>query len=435
MGVREDETDKRPGWPLGIVNRVKESATPLTALRVADNVDLDALGKPSRRPGYAVVAPGTTVHSAWSDDYLPWGLYVAGDTLRVFHSDESSDPLVGGLALGQPVSYARINDVVLWSNGVQCGAITQDLEAVPWACPSPASQAKAVAMLGGALDAGTYQVAVTFIDAFGRESGAGLAATIDVAANGAIELSEIPQPVDTLAVPRVRIYATAANDPVLRAAATMPAGVTTYTLTQHPAGRPLDTQHLRSLPPGQLVRYGNGRQFVARGREVLWSPALRYGLYDPRKARVAFAQRVDMMEFVGDGTDAAGLYVSDAKRTYFLPGRDPAEWRQVIAYPCGAVPGASTVVSGEAFGLPTKVPVPVWLARNGLLCVGLPGGQVVTFRETDAVIDQAERGALLYREGDGLKQVIASLQGAQAQGLAVRDRAVARVYRHDTGEQ
>lgn len=431
-GVKDGELDTRAGWPLGLNNLSKETDLPPGTLRDAVNVDLDRGGKLQRRQGYALAAAGTNVHSAWSDDYLPWGLYVDANTLRVFHADESSEALVSGLAPGLPLSYTRINDAVYWTNGAQCGAITLDLEAVPWACPNPSSQ-PAVTAGAGALDAGTYQVAVTFVEPSGRESGASLAVMIDVAEGGALALTQIPQPADPLV--RIRVYATSGNDGVLRAAVTLPHGTTQYELTQKPQGRPLDTQHLRPMPPGQIVRYGNGRQFVARGREVLYSPALRYGLHDPRSARVGYAGRVDLLEFVGDGGDGAGLYVADAKRTYWHGAPDPANWSQVIASPVGAVPGTTAMASGEVWGLQTKKPLPVWLARNGRLCVGLPGGEIYhpqpSDRGAEAVIDQAQRGALLFREGRGNRQIIAALQGAQPQGLAITDRVIAKVYRHD----
>lgn len=434
-GVRDKGLVTMAGWPRGLDNLSPETDLPTNengariALRDAVNIDLDRSGKARRREGYALAVAGTGVHSAWSDDYLPWGLYVDGGTLRVFHADESSDSLVAGLADGLPLSYTRINDAVVWTNGVQSGSITLDLEALPWACPNPSSEPAVMVLASGALDAGTYQVVATFIDAHGRESGASLAVTVDVGPNGALALSGIPQPADPLA--KVRVYATSGNDGVLRAAVTLPFGITNYTLSQKPQGRPLDTQYLQPMPPGQIVRHGNGRQFVARGREVLFSPALRHGLVDPRKARVGFAGRVDLMEFVGDGTDGAGLFVGDAKRTYWLAGGDPANWRQVIAYPVGAVPGMTAVTPANVWGLESSQPVPVWLARNGLLCIGLPGGQVMALKQGEAVIDQAERGALLFREGKGNRQLIAALQGAQPQGLAIRDRGVMREYRHD----
>ncbi|MBW8777385.1 MAG: hypothetical protein JF596_21070, partial [Stenotrophomonas sp.] len=216
--VRDDELRQAPAWPLGLNNTAEEKSLPLSAaglplaVREADNVDFDASGKVRRRPGYALAAAGDRVHSAWSDPYLPWALYADGPQIRAFHGDESTQAIVSGLSPGLPVSFVRVNDVVLWSNETECGAIRMDLEAEAWACPTPAGQPSVEVVPGGALDAGVYQVAVTFIDARGRESGAARAVSVDVPAGSSLELTDIPQPDDPDQVPTIRVYLTTGND-------------------------------------------------------------------------------------------------------------------------------------------------------------------------------------------------------------------------------
>jgi len=436
MPVADSQVRKTGPWPLGIGNLQPETS-PLKAadgsvvsLREATNVDLDSSGVPSLRAGYTQAVAGTDVHSCWSDDYLPWGLYVDSTGLRAVHPDISTELLVDGLAPGLPVSYCRINTAVVWTNGTQRGQVNLDLEATNWSCPYPNNQVDLAVQDGGALDQGTYNVTATYVDKYGRESGAPLAATIDVPNNSYIDITNIPQPGDTDAVPYVRIYATGGNDGALRAVATLPAGTPSYQLDQRPTGKPLETLFLRPLPAGQLTCAGNGRQFVARNSTVCYSPALRYGLYNPAHHRVSFNGRITMMAFVGDGSPGAGLYVSDSKRVYFLAGADPAEWKQVIASPYSVVPGAFTTVAGDLVGLDSPSPVPVWLSANGFLSVGAPGGQIVVLKEHEAVIDQAESGALMFREQAGTRQLVAALKGNQPSPLAVRDQMIVREYRN-----
>lgn len=441
MGVRDGELAPRAGWPLGLNNLATETALPVAengaplAVREAENGYFDAAGKWRRRDGYALAVSGIRTHSAWSDAAWPWGLFVSNDTLMALHPDERTEPIVDGLAPGLPLAYERLNDAVLWSNGAQCGVVGLDLDVMPWACPTPDSTPRISVEPDGALDAGHYQLAVTFLDARGRESGASSAVAIRVPGNNRLRLSQLPQPADGLRVPLIRVYLSSGLDGVFRIAATLPTGTSELTLTAPATGRALDTLNLRPLPAGQGVCVHNGRQFVARGAEVWFSPPLRYGLTHPGRDRVSFSGRVDLLAPVADGNEGAGLYVADAKRTYFLSGASPAEWRQVIAYPVGALPGALVRLSGEVWNLPNKAPLPVWIARNGRVCVGLPGGQVITPQpregSPETVIDAATRGALVYREHDGQQQLIATLRDAQPQTLAVRDRAIARIYRHD----
>jgi hypothetical protein len=436
-GVKDKELLTHSGFPLGINNTSKEHDLPrneagaVIALRDALNTNLSPTGKPSLREGYALVAAAVNGHSAFSDDYLPFGFMVDGDTMYVVHDDESRDAIVTGLAPGLPVSYVRINDAVLWSNSVQCGQITVSLETMRWCPPHPNGQVT-LAVGAGALDAGSYQVTVTFFDEFGRESGALRAAMLDVPENGALEVGSIPQPPPGC---RIRLYCTSGNDGVLRAAVNLAAGVTSYTITQRAEGRPLDTLLLRPMPPGQLVAYGNSRQFVARGKEVLYSPPLRYGMVNPRVGRVSFSERVDMIAFVGDGSDGAGLFVSDSKRTYWLGGANPADWKQVIAYSHGAIPGQIAWAPGDMWGLETKQPLPVWQARNGRLVVGLPGGGVYLPQpgegEPTAVFDDATHAALMFSETPGDRRVISALKGASSTSFAMKDQLIAREYRHE----
>lgn len=427
-----------PSFPAGINNTASEEAMPrdqwgnVVALRDAVNVDITPDGKPQRRQGYTRTVQGSDVHSAWSDDYLPFGLFVDGARLCVMHADESVETLREGLSLGLPVSYTRVNDAVWWSNGQQSGIVTAGLAQMPWSAGEPPGAPMLTAVSGqGTLPRGTYQVTVTFLDAAGRESGAPRAAVVDVPDNGAILVQHIPQP------PyggRVRLYASQGQDGDLRAAVTLDAGIDEYLLRAPAEGRRCDTLLLRTMPPGQLVAHGNGRLFVARGREVFFSPALRYGLVHPSAGRVGFVGRVQMMAFVGDGTDGAGLYVSDTKRVYWLAGADPKNWSQVIAYSTPALPGHIAWVPGSVFGLQTDNLLPCWHSRDGRLCVGTPGGQVVTPQPRegmpDAAWDTGDAAALHYIERPGDRRLLSAVRGASPSNLAVTDTLVVHEYRH-----
>lgn len=424
------------GVPRGVNNTADETALPrdingnTIAVREAVNVDVSGAGKLSRRAGYAEVLEGEC-HSAWSDDYLPFGLFVDGDTLKAMHADESTDVVLTGLAPA-PVSYERVNDIVLFTNGVQFGQIGMDLSVRPWGVAAPGHQPGVLAIDGG-LDPGSYQIAVTLLDASGRESGALRAAPVELPNGGGIRLFDIPAPP---AGGRVRVYCTSGHDGVLRAAATFDSSITEYDLTQPAQGRVCDTQGLRVMPAGQCVAYGNGRMFVARGNEILFSESLRYGLYHPGRNRVAFNGRITMIAFVGDGTAEAGLYVSDSKRTYFLSGADPKAWGQQIAYHCGAHPGQLAWTPGELWGA-DSIRCPVWLARNGRVVVGMPGGRPLLPQPSDqggpdAAWDVGDSAAIAYLERPGDRRVIASISGAAPSALAMQEHVTVIEYRHNT---
>lgn len=444
MGTRDDELQRRLGWPVGLNNLAPETKLPVdengaaVALREADNVDLDPSGRPRRRRGRTLLLAGE-MHSAWSHTQLDFGLVVDGDRLLAVYPGARTQELVTGLARGVPLSYDLFHDTVFWSNGAQCGAIGPDLLSMPWCCAAPTGRPDVTGGPGGALDAGEYQVTITFTDHRGRESGGPRAVRVDVPANGAIELTNIPQPADPVDVPLIRVYATQANSKSLRLAMSISSGTTTARLIDAPGGRAVETLLLHSMPPGHIVRAFNTRQLVARENELLISPSFRHGLFDER-TRVLFQGRITLVQPVADGTDAAGVFVADASRTYFLAGGDPGNWRQVVAYPYGAVPGSPTVGAGKLWGLDTGLPLPVWMASNGRLCVGQPGGGVYLPQpregEADAIADHSQRAALLLREQDGGNQVVAALQGARPNpsSIAFRDKLIGRVYEYGDGD-
>lgn len=430
MGVRDSDLGKIRQFT-GLNNRVKEPLGAPGVLREAENVDVLLDKKVRSRVGRTdVLVPCTLGHSLWADHegLFPFALYADSDELRAMNPDLTTALLRNNLSMGLDVSYARINDSVFWSNDAECGMVDAMGENVPWACESPAGQPTLEAV-SGTLGAGQVQVCVTFADNRGRESGAGLATTIELQAGEGVQLSDIPQPNDPAETPHIRIYVTGGNDRALYYAKTVPAGVTLTQVTQKPEGRLISTQFLRPMPPGHIVRRWNGRQLVARGRFVLWSPPLRYGLTHVGHMHLGLRNRITLMEPVeGDG---AGVFVSDGSRVLFLSGSDPTDWapKPVSAY--GVQPGSAMRTPASAWGIQSKQWVPAWLGTDGLYTVGLPGGSIVTFNQSEFVAGVGDKAASMFREADGLMQFVTVVRGRSKQRLGVTDEAIARVYRED----
>jgi hypothetical protein len=436
-GVRDRELKGTGPWPQGINNLAKEGRLPtdengrVVALREADNIDLDRDGFAARRGGTERFYTGTLSHSLWSHDDLPFGLFVDDGELQAVEPDGSVTAL--GVAMGSlPVSYELFGDRVLFCNRLASGMVGVNLQPHAWAAEQPAGQPHAAPVAGLSLNPGQYQVAVTFTDVRGRESGQALAAAVvDVGEGQGIELTQIPVPQSADTV-RVNVYLTDANDQELRLHSSLSAGTTTTLIGAQAQGRALMTQFLQPMPSGQFVALHNGRQFVADGKYLRWSPAMRYGLTNPAEQAIRFNATIDLMAAVGRGTEGAGLYVAAGKRTYWHGGKDPANWNQAIAFGHGAVPGSLLEVTGDVLGFDTAAPVAFWLARNGQFVVGLPGGQVMPLKRGTFVANDADRAAVLLREHDGVSQIITALRGPRHNGFAVSDRVVAHIIHDET---
>ncbi|WP_202841959.1 hypothetical protein [Luteimonas saliphila] len=427
-GVRDKDLWKAGPWPAGMLNAVDEDAMPrsedgpMLGLREADNVDIRNDGTPRRRPGSERFYEATLAHSYWSDSRCPFGLFVDDGALMVAFGPGDVEPL--GVTVGNlPLSYEWINDRVFYTNATACGTVDMALQRSDWGPECPAGQPSLSLAPGLSLPAGRYQVAVTFIDALGRESGTPKAAVIDVPEGNGIALGSIPQPAGTAII---ALYLSDANDQVLRMHSTLLQGTSTLLVGTPAVGRKLETQFLVPMPAGQIVGLFNGRQFVADGRYLRWSPPLRYGLTDPLRNVIRFGGDIELFAPTAEGK-ASGVYVAAAKRTHFLEGMDPAAWGQNIRKASGALPASFRRIPGPALGFETAEDVPVWIARDGQVCVGGMGGVIVNPNQGRHVVDDASRAAVLFREGDGLQQYIAALRNPRPQGLAIRDRAIAHV--------
>lgn len=418
---------------IGIDNRNPETKVRPGHVRDLENVDPTRDGQmPARRDGYARFHTGTGIHSAWGDGAFPWLVYAQQGTLYGLQAQSDTPVPLVLLQSDTELSYALVNSELYFSNGTDSGVLRIDGDAYAWACEVPAGQGNTAASVGaGGLTAGDYQVALTYRDVLGRESGTGRAEVVTVPEGGGVVLNNIPQPVDPNVV-TIRIYITEPNGEVLYHAGDIPRGMNSALISAGPRKMPLRTQFQTPLPAGQLVSAGHGRLFVARGRTVYWSDALRYGqgvLADNHYRVGLESDRVGLLAAVGDGTEGAGVYVAAGKRTYWLAGADPKDWRSSIAYPAGAVPGTLSWASGEVWGLEFTRPVPSWLATNGQFCVGLPGGQVVSFNTSIVTTDHGEYGASLIRDANGQRHMLTTLRGPTA-GAGVSDQWSVEVRRN-----
>lgn len=433
---RDSKLVKRGPWPRGVNNAAPEHAMPSNeygtraiALREADNVDFDRIGWPATRAGSARVQDLTDGHSLWWGKGSPFGLLVAGGQLHAVGADAALTPL--GVDVGHAwLSYAAVGGRAYYSSRTQSGLITEVLQRHPWAPEQPVGQPSVASLADGALDAGRYQVAITYTDILGRESGASLAAEVDLV-GGSIALADLPQPQDPVETPTTNVYCTAPNGSALFLAFSLPSMMGYAEIDAAPTGRALATQFLEPLPAGQIVRYGHGRQWVARGREILWSEPLRYGLFNPAHNRIRFKDEVTLLEPIGDGTAGAGVFVAAGDRTYWFGGADPNAFTQAFAMSSGVVPYSSTRAPGVAFGYEGADDVLVWVARNGRFCIGSVGGKVTPLKEGEAVVDGADAAATMFRQSNGLQQVVSSMRGPRRNGLAVTDRAIAHVIHEE----
>lgn len=419
------------GWPLGVNNRVRETEPGRSTtfrdtintslyLREAVNVDLTQFGHPIRRKGYTLSASGYT-HSLWSDPSIDYGLCVHDGWLCKVSATEVLTPLKEVHAYSR-VSYAVVNQEVFWSNGLETGRVDEE-GTLHWGMPEPAAPVLAV-VNGGALAAGEYKVAAVYVDEFDEEYGASDVAVKKVEDAQALEVT-VPGswPVEAVAV---RVFVSQPNGEIFYETFTVQSP---GKATVHPGmlgvGRELETQDLKQPKPGKIVRYFNGRVYIARNDTVIFTEPLRYGLTRPSQGVYMFASPVILLEPVADG-----VFVGTKEGVVFVGGTDPYDVAQRSVLSHAPVPNATTRVPGEFMGSGEST-VPVWWGEDGSMVAGLNGGEVAQLTKDRLAVSEFSTGAMLYREQEGMAQVVSSLdRGGQQSSMGASDSVVAEVRRN-----
>ena len=389
--------NRLPDHQLGVVERGRKAGD---YLRNAVNVDLTSAGTLQRRKGSTLVVPGADCHSLWSDGEQAF--YVDGTDLKRF----SGGVVATGLARGRPVSFCKApTGDVIWTDGVRLEAIDKGAVAVPTPNPAPTVTASG----GGALHAGHYQVCITAVAADGRESGSTWPVQVEVPDSGRIEVSGLP---GTL----VNIYVSPLNGDTLYLTASTTAS--SYIIpVMGVQGAQCPALNLRPLPAGRFVREYHGRLLVADATGLYYSEPWAYGLYNPLRSYIPLPG-ITLLE-----PGQTGVYVATADKTYWLSGLDVDQVeRMVEQLPYGAVEGSATRIENS-----NDI---AWFSARGLV-VGSQDGQAKNMQEENVVVGMAQVGATLYREQDGMRQLVAAVSGAQESRAAANSFMTMEVVRKE----
>ena len=406
--ARDPDQIRLQGFKSGVNNVAPPTRPPRdefgAVLSVAEavNVDFDAGGRPRRRRGQIVEDPRPSKSGTEFGGYLV--VHVEND-IRMFLdtgvglNDEGA--LVEGVGAA-PATFAHDDFDLYWSTASRNGRIDAAMETHPLWIDTP-DPALAAASAAGGLGAGQYEVSVSAVDGEGRESGGSLPAVVQVAAGGGIDVT-LPAPPEGAEL--WRVYVSGADGDVLYFARELPAEQSSVTIGAGARGEQQPTAWLFPFPACHTLRYAHGRMYGLAGNVLWWSEPYRIGLVhaDNHLVLGAEATLLEPME--------TGLYVADHKRTYWMDGTDPDQWRQRVVHPHPAAPGGSVKADASWFGGESAAPVAVWASANGVFCMGSEGGSVRVLRDNAFVFNQhAERAALGVFEFDGIRQIAMSAMG------------------------
>lgn len=394
--------NRLPDHQLGIVERGRKAGD---YLRNAINVDITDAGTVQRRKGVTLAQTGDDCHSLWSDGEA-LAFYVDGATLYQW----PRTAVRSGLVPGARCSFTKAPDGwVYWTNGIVLERIRNGVSE-PAGLETPNPVPNVTATEGGSLPAGYYQVSITATDAEGRESGATWPVQVQVPQDGVLQIDGMPAGLKN-------IYVSSLNGDVLFHAMTTTS--TSYVFPVMPSlGPQLQTLGLRPMPAGHIVRWDKGRLVIVQGNVIYVSEPYAPGWFDPGRGYLPLPDRVVMYAPV-DG----GRYFATRDKTWWLPGGDIEASQLTEQLPYGVVEGSQVTIENS-----TDV---AWFSTRGFVRASA-GGQIENLQEDTVAVGEAGYGATLFRDYDGMRQLVSAVQDARKAKAAVSSSFAAEIIRKES---
>jgi len=179
-----------------------------------------------------------------------------------------------------------------------------------------------------------------------------------------------------------------------------------------------------TMPIGQLITSFSGRIYVAKRDELWFSEGMSTHISRLAVNYYLLPKYIYMLQPVEDG-----IYIGTESQIIYLKGTDPFTAELDTVYAHGVVPYAFARVPGEKFGV-KEGSVPVWWTKDGVLSVGLPGGEIRQLTRDRLAAPEYGFGAISMREREGMSQIVSSLQkGGDANNMGASDSVVAEIRR------
>ena len=370
---------------LGINNRKLSDALHVDKtgdyLAAADNVDVDDVGHLRRRVGLQLVQAMANAHSLYMHT-TGNGYLVRGACLYAITLPSYTETLLKVLTSDARMSYQHygLSDH-FFSNGTDSGRVTGG---VVYPMGMPTLDSPALAVIGGSLLKGWYQVGLSYTNSTtGEESSVGPSSNVELTATGGLRVT---LPGTSPGATHVNIYLSASNGTVPCLHSTVTVATATHDLTTLATGRPSNGLFEAPLPAGQLFSH-NGRLCSYSGNTLYVGSPYRPGYYQPAGGYIPFPDTISVAV-----SNTSGVFVA-AKKTHYIPGDLNDVKDQIVdVLPYGAVPGT-------AFVAPNK-PQWGWFSARGIVLVDTsPEPKVVMADVVDLTAPTVGVSAVLEQGG------------------------------------
>lgn len=264
----------------GINNRAAEIKFPAGFVRECANFDIDVNGLVRKRLGTTLKLEG--VFSAlWSDDLRCFAV-CNGDLIEIFadYTYAVLKEAIGKINLDFTVAH----DAYFFSSSTINGKILADGSVHTIGLPTASNAGLSISeTTGGDLLKGRYQIACTFLDNNGFESGTDSARVVTLLEdNASISIDNLPVSVNP-DVASIAVYVSTLNGTSLYRHSVVSSETTALAITNVDTAKiSLRTQFLSPAPLGHLIRYFYGLLLIAFNGVLFYSKPFMYGHYDLR---------------------------------------------------------------------------------------------------------------------------------------------------------
>ena len=354
-------------------------------LRAADNVDIDNAGNIIRRRGATRLQAMSNAHSL-NMKTVSTGFLVRASALYAVTLPAYSETLLEVLASDAVMSYAQLGTDWYFSNGTDIGRVTAG---VAYPIGFAAQAAPALAVIGGSLLTGQYQVGIAYTNTTTGEEGAlSELAYQELTTTGGIRVT---LPGALTGATHVNVYLTDSNGTMPMLHSTVTTATATIDLTTLATGRPSAKREEAPLPAGTLFVH-NGRLCSFSGDKVYVGLSWRPGYYLPLDGFIWFPDTVTIA-----APNEGGVYIA-ADKTYWFPG-DIGNIQDFVVenMPYGAVPGTF-------FKAPNKKVVG-WFSVRGFVTADAAGAVDTTMADNVTVTPPAI-GTAGICECNGFRRVV-----------------------------
>ena len=300
----------------GITNKSSANRTPAGYLRECVDFVVSNSGMLAQRYGYELKLSGL-FDCLWGDNNRCFAV-LSGDLVEIIEAGNGYEANLLRANIGASRLYfTECGGNYYFVSSAVTGVI-RGWTVLSFGQEQVTRQPTLTAVTGGDLLAGTYLVAVTFLDDNGVESGTCQASSVNVPVNGmAIQLSNWLVPSDRRST-FYAVYVSTLNGNQLYRQGVLPISVPLLTIPSvDNSGLLLSSIGVFPAPRGQGIAYHYGHLFIASGKSLFYSEKFQYERFSPFN-RYDYAGEITAIMPCHDG-----LWIA-ADNLYWISGRQPS---------------------------------------------------------------------------------------------------------------